>query len=236
MEENGYMANNDVKKAEDTWDAIAESFDVTRRNPWRECLDFIDELSTSFTVADLGCGNGRHLIPCAERCRNVIGLDISKNLLRIAKNKAKEKGLCNVVFIHGDLVDIPLKDDSLDAALYIASLHNIKGRKCRLHSLKEVKRVLKKDAKALISVWSRWQDRYRWYFLKKLFFKEGEFGDIEIYWRQDGLNISRFYHLYSKTEFVRDLKQSGLKIIRIQCVKMHSKISPDNYFAVVKKR
>ncbi|UCF12549.1 MAG: class I SAM-dependent methyltransferase [Thermoplasmatales archaeon] len=229
------MVDNHVKIAEKTWDAIAESFDVTRRKPWCQCIDFINGLSESYTVADIGCGNGRHLLPCAERFKNVIGIDISQNLLNIAKNKIKEKGFNNVVFIHANMTKIPLKDDSLDSILCIASLHNIKGRNERLSSLKEIYRILKNDGRALISVWSRWQDKYITHYLKKLFHNKEEFGDIEIYWKQHNINISRFYHLYSKREFVKNLNQVGLEIEKIQSVKLHSNIFTDNYFAVVRK-
>jgi len=231
------MPNNNIKTAEKTWDIIAKSFDITRRKPWKQCIEFINELSESDIVADLGCGNGRHLILCAKRCKNVTGLDISQNLLRITQKKIKEKSLGNVVLVHGNLVELPLKDNSLDAILYIASLHNIKGRENRINSLKEINRILKNDGTALISVWSRWQDRYRKYFLKQFFIKkdQNEFGDIDIYWRQHNLNIPRFYHLYSKREFVNDLNQAGLKLEKNWGTKLHSKISADNYFAIVKK-
>lgn len=230
------MLDNHFIESEKTWDTIAESFDLTRRKPWRQCIDFIKGLPESGIVADLGCGNGRHLIPCAEHCNKVIGVDISRNLLRIAQNKSKQKSLGNVEFIHGNLVEIPLRDSFLDAVLYIASLHNIKGRFERLKSLSEVRRILKNNGKALITVWSRWQDKYRMQFLKKVFFNREELGDIEIYWRQHNLNIPRFYHLYSKKEFARDLEQASLEIIHIESVKMHSTTKADNYFAVVRKQ
>jgi ubiquinone/menaquinone biosynthesis C-methylase UbiE len=125
----------------------------------------------------------------------------------------------------------------VDAVLYIASLHNIKGKNRRIQSLKEVKRILKKGGKAQISVWSRWQDKFRKQFFKKWFIQTGadEFGDIDIYWRQHGLNIPRFYHLYSKKEFLKDISEAGLELLEIQDVKMYSKKHPDNYFAVLKK-
>lgn len=226
------MIENHFRVAEQTWDEIAKSFDVTRRKPWKQCIDFINELPESAIVADLGCGNGRHLIPCADHCKKVIGLDISKNLLQITQDKIRKNGLGNVNLIHGNLVDLPFKDNSLDAILYIASLHNIKGRENRICSLKNVKRVLKKDGKALISVWSRWQDKYRRYFLKQLFTHKGEFGDIEIYWKQHNIDVPRFYHLYSKREFIEDVKHSGLKINKIFGIKKYSKLYNDNYFII----
>jgi len=116
-------------------------------------------------------------------------------------------------------------------------LHNIKGRENRIQTLKELKRILKKEGTALISVWSRWQDKYRKMFFRNLFMdkKELEFGDIDIYWKQHNLNVPRFYHLYSKKEFEEDLKKAGLVIKKIESVKLHSKKYADNFFAIVKK-
>ena len=84
------------KTSEETWNAIAQSFDATRRKPWEQCVKFISNLPKKSTVIDLGCGNGRHLIPCAEQCKKTVGIDISKNLLNIVKKKIKEKKLKNV--------------------------------------------------------------------------------------------------------------------------------------------
>jgi len=231
------MSDERDRKSKETWDSIAESFDLTRRKPWKQCIDFIDTLSKTDTVVDLGCGNGRHLLPCAEHCKQVIGIDISGELLNIAQKKLKEKNLNNTVLIHADVVNLPLKNDTVDSVLFIASLHNINGKDRRIQSLKEVRRILKKDGRAFISVWSRWQDKYRRYFLKEWFTQTGqtEFGDIDIYWRQHGLDIPRFYHLYSKKEFISDIRLAGLEIEEIQDIKLHSKKHPDNYFAFVKK-
>jgi len=134
------------------------------------------------------------------------------------------------------MVHLPLQQNSLDAALCIASLHNIQGKEPRLHSLQEIHRVLIPSGTALISVWSRGQEKYRRFFLRQYFFHPGEFGDIDIYWRQHNLNIPRFYHLYSKREFIQELQHVGFSIENVQSVKIHSKRFPDNYFAVVRKR
>ena len=223
--------------SEETWNAIAQSFDATRRKPWEQCVKFISNLPKKSAVIDLGCGNGRHLIPCAERCKKTVGMDISKNLLNIVKKKIKEKKLNNVLLLHSNLTNLPLKDDSVDAVLFIASLHNIKSQEQRVKSLNEVRRILRKDGAALISVWSRWQDRFRMYFLKEWLKKRkaSEFGDIELLWRQHGLNVPRFYHLYGKNEFLQDLKAAGLKIVDFKAVKLKSKRHADNFFVMVKK-
>jgi tRNA (uracil-5-)-methyltransferase TRM9 len=221
--------------AQHTWDSIAESFDTTRQKPWKNCLDFINSLDQDSIVADLGCGNGRHLFPCAHRCSRVFGVDLSQRFLHIIRRKLLQTPVYNITLIHGDVVFLPFADQSIDAVLYIAALHNIQGREHREASLREVTRVLKPQGVALISVWSRWQEKFYKHFLKQFIMRKHEYGDIEIWWRQHNLNIPRFYHLYSKGEFIQDLETAGLKIQHLEAVRIHSQRFPDNYFAVVKK-
>ncbi len=230
------MSENHFKKSEKTWDKIAKSFDTTRKKSWDICLDYIHNLPKDSIVADFGCGNGRHLIPCAKHCKKVYGIDISKELLKITKDKIERQNIKNVELIHSNLIEIPLEDNSVDSVIFIAALHNIKGRNNRIKALSELKRVLKKDKTAMISVWSRWQDKFRKEFFKKFFQikNKDEYGDIYVYWKQHGLDIPRFYHLYSKMEFKSDIKKSGLKIIEINSVNLSSKKYDDNYFAEVR--
>ncbi len=222
--------------AQETWDTIAKSFDTTRQKPWAYCLQFIGSLKHTDVVADLGCGNGRHLLPCATQCSFVVGVDISSQLLRITQKKLINKEIDTASVVHADIVQLPFQKNSVTAVLCIASLHNIQGKKNRSAALREILRVLQPEGCALISVWSRWQEKYYKYFLKQMFLRTGEFGDIDIFWRHQNLNVPRFYHLYSKHEFRRELRDAGFQIQRIESVKIHSKRFPDNYFAVVRKR
>ena len=221
--------------AQKTWDSIAESFDITRQKPWEYCLNFIHTLRSDDIVADLGCGNGRHLFPCADQCSHAIGVDVSQRFLHIIKRKRSITGQGNITLIHADVVHLPIVDSSVDAVLFIASLHNIQGRDHRQAALKEVGRVLTPQGTALISVWSRWQEKYRRFFLKQFINRDHDFGDINIYWRQQNLNIPRFYHLYSRGEFLQDLHAASFTIQTLESVRIHSKRFPDNFFAVVKK-
>ena len=232
------MTNVYTKKSRNTWNSIAKSFDSTRRKTWKECIDFIDSLPKNSVVADIGSGNGRHLIPCAQRVKKVIGIDVSDELLKIVQKKVDKNNLKNVELVQSDAVDLPLKDNSVDAVLFIATLHNIQKKHRRIMALEEVRRILKPEGKAIISVWSRWQDKFRQDFIKRCFFRyeRKEFGDIKLHWKQHGLNVPRFYHLYSKREFVKDLKEAGLRIIEIKSKKISSKKYSDNFFAYVKKK
>ena len=231
------MNDQRIETSQRTWNMIARSFDTTRKKPWEQCQDFIKSFKKDSITLDIACGNARQLIPSAQYSKKTIGLDISQQLLRISQQKIKEQKIKNISLIKADAVNIPLESDTFDNILYIAALHTISGRENRIKSLKETKRILKSDGKALISVWSRWQDKFRTNFIKEKSVKNSkqEYGDIEIFWRQHGLNIPRFYHLYSKTEFMEDIKKAGLKIIDFKEVNLKSKKYPDNFFAVVSK-
>lgn len=229
------MEKNQTDTNEQTWDAIAESFDKTRKKPWKTTIDYINSIPKNTTVLDIGCGNGRHLVPCTRQCKHVIGLDISKNLLKIVDKKIKENKITNATLVHGNMICLPIGNNSIDSVLCIASIHNVKGRQNRILVLKEIYRILKKNSTAFISVWSRWQDRFLIHHLKKIFTHDGEFGDIDIYWKQNKLNVARFYHLYSKRELIKDLRITNFSIEEIIGVKHHSKWFADNYFVKVRK-
>jgi len=222
---------------QNTWDHIAFSFDKTRKKPWEQCIDFIDKLPLDSIVGDFACGNGRHTIEMAEHCKKVIGIDISKKLLMILKKKIMIKQ--NIKLIHGNLINIPLKDQCLDAVIYIAAIHNIPKNVNRLKSLEELYRVMKTDGKALISVWSRHQDRFKdaEKNLENMKINKNflEPGDVFIYWNQDNLHIPRYYHLYDKEEIKDEILLAGFNILSINEEKISSKDKPDNYFIIVEK-
>ena len=56
-------------------------------------------------IVDLGCGSGAISIVLSKKTNsNVIGIDISKNALEVAKNNAKENNT-NITFIENDMLD-----------------------------------------------------------------------------------------------------------------------------------
>ncbi|MCD6572887.1 MAG: class I SAM-dependent methyltransferase [Thermoplasmata archaeon] len=207
------------------WEKIAESFDETRRYAWKECIDFIE--NAEGMGIDIGCGNGRHL-KLMENRGMAAGIDIAFNMLLIAKKKS------NALLVQADAIHLPFPSHIFDYALFIAALHNIKGRENRIKALKEMNRVLKKNGTAIISVWSKWQDRWRRHFMLQALYKWREFGDIYIPWKR-GEHVERFYHLYGMRELKKDVKKAGFEIIKAWSVKKVSKKHADNHFIIVRK-
>jgi len=93
-------------------------------------------------ILDLGCGTGRNANYLAERDNNVIGIEIAKTALNIAKLRAKDLKL-NVDYRLGDIGEVyDIEDNSIDIILDVTSSNSL-DEKGREMYLKECSRVLK---------------------------------------------------------------------------------------------
>lgn len=95
-------------------------------------------------ILDLGSGTGRNANYLAEEGNSVIGIEVSKTALNIAKERAVDMGL-KLDYRLGDIgehYDIP--DESIDVVLDVTS-SNALDEKGRTVYLSEVSRVMKKD-------------------------------------------------------------------------------------------
>lgn len=96
------------------------------------------------SILDLGCGTGRNANYLAERGNNVIGIEISKTALSIAKDRARDLGVI-VDYRLGDIGEkYDIKDDSIDVVLDVTSSNSLSD-KCREIYLNEMNRVLKRE-------------------------------------------------------------------------------------------
>ena len=80
-------------------------------------------LPQNLTVADIGCGTGSLTFELARFAGKVIGVDLSKEMLRRARAVAKEREVDNVEFRQGDALKLPLNSRSVDAAFCVMVLH-----------------------------------------------------------------------------------------------------------------
>lgn len=82
----------------------------------------IDKLSINpgMEILDLGCGDGTTAIPAAVLGANVLGVDISRNLVEAGNKRAKVEGLSNCSFRQGDATNLEgLQDESFDMVVSI---------------------------------------------------------------------------------------------------------------------
>jgi len=102
-------------------------------------------------VLDIACGSGRHSIPLSQEGYGMVGLDVSMNLLRIAKQRFSK-----VVVVLGDMQHLPFKDEAFAAAISIdTSFGYLLSEKDDRFSLAEVQRVLFHQGVFVIDVFNR---------------------------------------------------------------------------------
>jgi ubiquinone/menaquinone biosynthesis C-methylase UbiE len=188
------------------YDEIAAHFAETRAHPWPEVVDFVESAAAVDRGLDVGCGNGRHAALLAERAREVIGVDVSRELLLAARDRARE-GEWAVELAQADAAVLPLAAGTIDLAVYVATLHHLPTREARVQSLDELARVLAPGGRALVSAWSTAHDRFG----PDPDAEEGF--DTTVDWTlPDGETVPRFYHIYAPAEFEADLRASDLTL------------------------
>jgi ubiquinone/menaquinone biosynthesis C-methylase UbiE len=98
------------------------------------------------TILEYGCGDGVNTVLLANRGANVIALDLSTELIEVAKQRLLVHGVTSGVdFIVGSAHSVPLPDESVDIVFGIAILHHLD----LTLSANEVKRLLKKQGVAI---------------------------------------------------------------------------------------
>lgn len=101
-------------------------------------------------ILDGGCGRGNLSYEMKKRGARVIGIDISRNLLRKAKSVSRfAEG--ESTFIVGSLTCLPIRSDSFDKVLLSSVLQHILDYK---KALQEIQRVLKTGGILVINVLS----------------------------------------------------------------------------------
>tara|TARA_Y100000310_G_scaffold304524_1_gene343792 strand:- start:41 stop:406 length:366 start_codon:yes stop_codon:yes gene_type:complete len=107
------------------------------------------------------------------------------------------------------MVYIPLRDNSADGILSIASFHHLATVERRMKALTEMKRLLKTDGIILLSVWSIRQPKK----LKKKY--RFHFGDNIVKWTiPDGETYDRYYYIFSVEELYHLFNIAGLNVIK----------------------
>ncbi len=111
----------------------------------------VADLHEGETVLDLGSGAGADVLISARRvgaAGKAIGLDMTDEMLDLARRNAAEAGVENIEFIKGYIEDIPLPDGSVDVIVSNCVL-NLSGDKPAV--LREAARVLRSGGRFAVS-------------------------------------------------------------------------------------
>ncbi|MGI0489435.1 class I SAM-dependent methyltransferase [Pantanalinema rosaneae CENA516] len=143
----------------DTWEEAVEY----------DAMDFV-EVNTAFTdraialglaaglVLDAGTGTARIPIMIAQRCPQwqIIGIDLSKNMLKLGQENVNQAGLqAQITLECVDAKQLPYPDRQFDAVISNSIIHHLPDP---LPFLQELKRVLKPNGGILLRDLLRPQD------------------------------------------------------------------------------
>lgn len=144
------------------FDDIAPFYDETRPAPVPAELDAIsDLLGACRTVLDAGIGTGRFAVPLSKRGFEMIGIDLSIEMMR----RAQGKGIRSLV--RADLQRLPFQDRSIDAAFMAHVLQLLPDP---WPALRELGRVARRTVVVALPEWNegrgagdriRMRSRYR---------------------------------------------------------------------------
>jgi arsenite methyltransferase len=111
----------------------------------------VADLREGETVLDLGSGAGADVLISARRVGatgRAIGLDMTDEMLALARSNASEAGVENVEFVKGYIEDIPLADGSVDVVISNCVI-NLAGDKAKV--IAEAARVLRPGGRFAVS-------------------------------------------------------------------------------------
>lgn len=98
-------------------------------------------------VADIGSGEGDLALLLARYADEVLAVDQSQEMLKLVEEKAASCKLNGVTILKGDLENVPVEDESCDAAFLSQALHHAAHP---ARAVQEAARILKKGGQLIV--------------------------------------------------------------------------------------
>lgn len=131
------------------YDFMNSIISFRRHRAWRKDTMKRMGVKPGSKALDLCCGTADWTIALADEVGpngQVVGLDFSKNMLKIGDKKIKEKNLKQAELIHGNAMELPFEDNTFDYVTIGFGLRNVPDY---MKVLSEMYRVTKPGAIAV---------------------------------------------------------------------------------------
>ncbi|WP_369899915.1 class I SAM-dependent methyltransferase [Bacillus manliponensis] len=138
--------------AQQKWDNNADFWNQNSEEMWdsgsrSKILPFFAQyVEQGAKIVDVGCGDGYGTYKASKAGYLAYGVDLSKEMIRMAKERGENERLS---FVEGDLIALPFQDEEFDAVLAVNSLE---WTEQPLLALEEIKRVLEPGGFACIAI------------------------------------------------------------------------------------
>lgn len=174
----------------------------------RERDTIIASMNKGLTL-DAGCGNGKDT-PFVE---NLVGMDFSRNALRLYPFKLK---------VLGDITSLPFRNNSFSNILYLHSLDHLLENE-RIMALEEAYRILDKGGKVIMRVFSINDFRY------------GKGIEVERDTFRRGNKIYTHYFTVNEFDHFTNFKVIEKRIINYYIIINKSRIKREELFIILSK-
>ena len=141
-----------AQKAQDYFQQVAESWDsvramhVSQQRVEEALLEIVGE-DFDGELLDIGTGTGRILEVLASRVSRGVGIDMSSDMLSVARTNLERTDLKHIHVRKGDMYQLPLEDDSFDLAILHMVLHYSDNP---AEAIQEASRVLRPDGRLIV--------------------------------------------------------------------------------------
>jgi ubiquinone/menaquinone biosynthesis C-methylase UbiE len=112
-------------RAATAYNAASDHYDDPANSYWerygRRTVERLN-LKSGSRGLDVCCGSGASAIPAAEAVGStgsVLGVDLAENLLALGRQKAQQRGLTNIEFRLGDMLNMGLPEAHFDAVICV---------------------------------------------------------------------------------------------------------------------
>src|SRR5699024_3668570 len=137
------------EKVYENYDKMNSVISFNRHKRWRKDVMKRMQVQEGSQVLDVCTGTGDWALSLVEAVGDsgkVTGLDFSKNMLQVAKEKSEQIPEEQLQFIHGNAMELPFPDDSFDYVTIGFGLRNVPDYD---QVIREMYRVVKPGGKVV---------------------------------------------------------------------------------------